>query len=119
MLRESICKCLLHELNEILKHVDPNLNNALYNEIWLQRGTCMSGVTIRMSVSKISELGRATQGVKLIRLDEGDKIAAITQLDESKMEDPEMNDADTPAITDADIPENPESEVKTDEGETE
>lgn len=81
--------------------------------------TCMSGVTIRMSVSKISELGRATQGVKLIRLDEGDKIAAITQLDESKMEDPEMNDADTPAITDADIPENPESEVKTDEGETE
>ena len=80
--------------------------------------TCMSGVTIRMSVSKISELGRATQGVKLIRLDEGDKIAAITQLDESKMEEPEMNDADTPAITDADIPENPASEVKTDEGET-
>jgi DNA gyrase subunit A len=27
-------------------------------------------------------LGRATQGVKLIRLDEGDGIAAITQLDE-------------------------------------
>lgn len=81
--------------------------------------TCMSGVTIRMSVSKISELGRATQGVKLIRLDEGDKIAAITQLDESKMEEPEINGADTPAITDADTPENPASEVKTDEGETE
>jgi hypothetical protein len=30
-----------------------------------------------------------------------------------------MNDADTPAITDADTPENPASEVKTDEGETE
>ena len=42
--------------------------------------TCKSGVTIRMPVSGISEQGRATQGVKLIRLDEGDEIAAITQL---------------------------------------
>lgn len=45
--------------------------------------TCKSGVTIRMPVSGISEQGRATQGVKLIRLDEGDEIAAITQLDDS------------------------------------
>lgn len=44
--------------------------------------TCKSGVTIRMKVSGISELGRATQGVKLIRLDDGDAIAAITKLDE-------------------------------------
>lgn len=45
--------------------------------------TCKSGVTIRMPVSGISEQGRATQGVKLIRLDEGDDIAAITNLDDS------------------------------------
>jgi DNA gyrase subunit A len=44
--------------------------------------TCKSGITIRMGVSGISELGRATQGVKLIRLDDGDSIAGITQLDE-------------------------------------
>ena len=44
--------------------------------------TCKSGVTIRMPVSGISEQGRATQGVKLIKLDEGDEIAAITQLDD-------------------------------------
>jgi len=44
--------------------------------------TCKTGITIRMPVSGISEQGRATQGVKLIRLDEGDEIAAITQLDE-------------------------------------
>ena len=44
--------------------------------------TCVSGVTIRMSVSSVSEQGRATQGVKLIRVDEGDAIAAITKLDE-------------------------------------
>lgn len=44
--------------------------------------TCKSGVTIRMPVSGISEQGRATQGVKVIRLDDGDKIAAITKLDD-------------------------------------
>jgi DNA gyrase subunit A len=44
--------------------------------------TCKSGITIRMPVHGISEQGRATQGVKLIRLDGGDEIAAITQLDE-------------------------------------
>ena len=48
--------------------------------------TCKSGVTIRMKVANVSEQGRATQGVKLIRLDEGDEIAAITQLDEEQPE---------------------------------
>ena len=48
--------------------------------------TCVSGITIRMPVSQISEQGRATQGVKLIRVDEGDEIAAITQLDEKEEE---------------------------------
>src|SRR5580698_8867155 len=43
--------------------------------------TCKSGVTIRMPMKGISEQGRATQGVKLIRLDENDEIAAITKLD--------------------------------------
>ena len=44
--------------------------------------TCKSGVTIRMPANGISEQGRATQGVKLIRVDGGDEIAAITKLDE-------------------------------------
>ncbi len=52
--------------------------------------TCKSGITIRMPVQGISELGRATQGVKLIRLDETDGIAAITQLDEDSTE-PEVS----------------------------
>jgi DNA gyrase subunit A len=43
--------------------------------------TCKSGITIRMNVAHISEQGRATQGVKLIRIDEGDEIAAITKID--------------------------------------
>ena len=43
--------------------------------------TCKSGITIRMKVAHISELGRATQGVKLIRIDDKDEIAAITRID--------------------------------------
>lgn len=44
--------------------------------------TCKSGITIRTGIINIREAGRATQGVKLIRLDNGDEIAAITKLDE-------------------------------------
>jgi DNA gyrase subunit A len=46
--------------------------------------TCKSGITIRMNISDISEQGRATQGVKLIRLDEGDEIAAISKIDDQE-----------------------------------
>jgi DNA gyrase subunit A len=49
--------------------------------------TCKSGVTIRTSIATIREAGRATQGVKLIKLDEGDEIAAITKLNEPEIED--------------------------------
>jgi len=39
-----------------------------------------NGILIRQSVSNIRTIGRNTQGVKLIRLDEGDKIADITSV---------------------------------------
>ena len=48
--------------------------------------TCKSGVTIRTGIQDIREAGRATQGVKLIRIDEGDEIAAISQIEESEEE---------------------------------
>lgn len=51
--------------------------------------SCKSGITIRMAVSNISELGRATQGVKLIRIDEDDEIAAITKLEQEEAVDQE------------------------------
>ena len=64
--------------------------------------TCKSGVTIRMPVSGISEQGRATQGVKLIRLDEGDEIAAITQLTDQTQNGIEENGAEeNPANNDS------------------
>ena len=48
--------------------------------------TCKSGITIRMAVKDIREAGRATQGVRLIRLDESDEIAAVARLDEQEEE---------------------------------
>ncbi len=56
--------------------------------------TCVSGITIRMAVKNISEQSRATQGVKLIRVDEGDKIAAITSIDEQEEETGEQQPTD-------------------------
>jgi DNA gyrase subunit A len=50
--------------------------------------TCKSGVTIRTSIVDIREAGRATQGVKLIRLDEEDEIAATSIIgDQGEEED--------------------------------
>jgi DNA gyrase subunit A len=48
--------------------------------------TCKSGITIRMKVENIREAGRATQGVRLINLDEGDQIAAIARIEEQEEE---------------------------------
>ncbi len=70
--------------------------------------TCESGVTIRMKVSAIREAGRATQGVKLINIDEGDKIAAIARIaeqeDDENTENTESTEgedgvSDAPAVT--------------------
>lgn len=71
--------------------------------------TCVSGVTIRMPVNQISEQGRATQGVKLIRVDEGDEIAAITQLDE-KDEDPENDESQIADKSGQETPANEETD---------
>ncbi|MEY4628932.1 MAG: gyrase subunit [Bacteroidota bacterium] len=76
--------------------------------------TCISGITIRMSIAQISEQGRATQGVKLIKLDEEDAIAAITNLDE--MEEPSGGEAEeTTSNTETPTaePETPNNETET------
>ncbi len=45
-----------------------------------------SGITIRMAVSDIKVAGRATQGVRLINIKEGDSIAAISAVNKSEEE---------------------------------
>lgn len=54
--------------------------------------TCKSGITIRMAVADIREAGRATQGVRLIRLDDSDEIAAVARLDEQEEDKSEHED---------------------------
>jgi DNA gyrase subunit A len=40
--------------------------------------TTTSGITIRTAADELRVIGRATQGVKLIRLEESDSIADVT-----------------------------------------
>jgi len=40
-----------------------------------------SGVTIRMSIGELRIMGRATQGVRLIRLDDDDEIASVAKVE--------------------------------------
>ena len=61
-----------------------------------------SGITIRMEVSDLRVMGRATQGVKLINIKDNDSIAAVAKV---KHEEDDLDD-------DADVPDN---ETKTDE----
>ena len=48
--------------------------------------TTKSGIMIRTKVAEISVLGRATQGVRVIRLDEGDRVIGVARLLETEAE---------------------------------
>ena len=49
-----------------------------------------SGLTIRMAVSGIKVAGRATQGVRLINIKDGDAIAAVSVVNKSEEEQAEV-----------------------------
>ncbi|NKJ46708.1 DNA gyrase subunit A [Burkholderia sp. SG-MS1] len=56
-----------------------------------------TGVLIRTRVSEIREMGRATQGVTLISLDEGTKLSGLQQVAEAETEGEVEGDAEGPA----------------------
>jgi DNA gyrase subunit A len=56
-----------------------------------------TGVLIRTRVSEIREMGRATQGVTLISLDEGTKLSGLQQVAEAETEGDAEGDAEGPA----------------------
>ena len=65
-----------------------------------------SGLTIRMAVSDIRVAGRATQGVRLINIKEGDSIAAVSAVNKSEdeqvqapVEQPQESEGQTPVQT--------------------
>ena len=51
-----------------------------------------SGLTIRMAVSGIKTAGRATQGVRLINIKDGDSIAAVSVVNKSEEDNQEVQD---------------------------
>lgn len=52
-----------------------------------------SGITIRISVSDLRQMGRATQGVRIIKLRENDSIAAVAKVP-AVNNDEEVNESD-------------------------
>jgi len=56
-----------------------------------------TGVLIRTRVSEIREMGRATQGVTLISLDEGTKLSGLQQVAEAEADVDVEGDAEGPA----------------------
>ncbi|MGB6009153.1 DNA gyrase subunit A [Castellaniella sp.] len=54
-----------------------------------------SGVLVRTRVSEIREMGRATQGVTLINVDEDSRLIGVRRVAESDADDDEVDAADT------------------------
>lgn len=59
-----------------------------------------SGIAIRMAVKDLRVMGRATQGVRLIRIDDGDEIAAVAKVE--NMDDDIIENEDDIEIIDGD-----------------
>ena len=88
------------------------------------------GIMLRTDLAEVREIGRATQGVRLIRPEEGDKVVAVARIAREEVEDvgadsscqspqgPPAQGAQDSTATDADIQNGvEESSHETDEGE--
>ena len=77
------------------------------------------GMMLRTDLSAVREIGRATQGVRLIRLDEGDKVVATAKIvkeDEEESGDTEDGKGtDNPTPTDGKAIEAPPDEAEGEE----
>jgi DNA gyrase subunit A len=60
-----------------------------------------SGLTIRMAVSDLRVMGRATQGVRLINIKGNDSIAAVTKVMREENDGSENEDMDNSEITES------------------
>jgi len=55
---------------------------------------CESGLAIRIGVENLRVMGRATQGVRLINLRDGDRIASVTRTEKDEEEDAQIIDGE-------------------------
>jgi len=58
------------------------------------------GVMIRFNIATVSQTGRATLGVRLIRLDDGGKVATMAKVDPEPDVEPAAETTDTTATDD-------------------
>ncbi|MRG87944.1 DNA gyrase subunit A [Salinibacillus xinjiangensis] len=77
-----------------------------------------SGMLIRMSVEGISETGRNTQGVKLIRLDDGEEVATVARIENEDDEEEDVEDEEIQDSTE-EVNDEKEQESNTEVDETE
>ena len=61
------------------------------------------GVLIRTRVQEIREMSRATQGVTLIALDDGEKLVSLSRIDESDSVEAELPSGDDAQPADAEV----------------
>ena len=85
--------------------------------------TNKSGITIRISASGMRVMGRATQGVKVIRIDDGDAIADIAVIpkpdEEEVITEQTENSADATQVDDETTAQDEESNTTDDEATSE
>ncbi|MBT1712262.1 DNA gyrase subunit A [Fulvivirgaceae bacterium PWU5] len=72
-----------------------------------------SGITIRIAVGELRIMGRATQGVRLIKLNDDDRISSVEKIQQIVEDKNSSQDSsgDAPEV----LPENPDSPSPTDE----
>ncbi|QNF34963.1 DNA gyrase subunit A [Adhaeribacter swui] len=56
-----------------------------------------SGITIRLRVSDLRVIGRATQGVRLIKINEGDEISSVAKIEYEDKTEIVLNQSELPA----------------------
>jgi DNA gyrase subunit A len=69
-----------------------------------------SGITIRISMEQLRIMGRATQGVRLIKVGEGDEISSVEKISREEVESSESSDLATDSSDSA--LDSPESDVE-------
>lgn len=69
-----------------------------------------SGITIRISVEDLRVMGRATQGVKLIRLQEGDQISSVEKIEQIAEDEEVIDSSENENTESGDAPESDATE---------
>ena len=71
-----------------------------------------SGITIRISLAELRVMGRNTQGVKLIRLNDNDAIGSVTKIEREEDQIAESADPEMTALPDGETPDQPSAVIE-------